>query len=43
MYIQPGKPTQNESIERFYLTARREWLDMYEFESVSHAQDLATK
>ncbi len=43
MYIQPGKPTQNAYIERFNRTARHEWLDMHEFESVSHAQDVATK
>ena len=43
MYIQPGKPTQNAYIERFNRTARHEWLDMHEFESVAHAQDVATK
>lgn len=43
MYIQPGKPTQNAYIERFNRTARHEWLDMHIFESLSHAQSLATK
>jgi len=43
MYIQPGKPTQNAYIERFNRTARHEWLDMHLFESVEHAQLLATQ
>jgi putative transposase len=43
IYIQPGKPTQNAYIERFNRTARHEWLDMHIFESLSHAQSLATK
>lgn len=43
LYIQPGKPTQNAYVERFNRTVRHEWLDMHEFESIAHAQDLATK
>lgn len=43
LYIQPGKPTQNAYIERFNRTARHEWLDLYLFDSVTQAQDLATK
>ena len=43
LYIQPGKPAQNAYIERFNRTARHEWLDMYEFSSVSQAQTLATE
>ena len=43
MYIQPGKPTQNAYIERFNRTARHEWLDMHLFNSVEHAQLLATQ
>jgi putative transposase len=43
MYIQPGKPTQNAYIERFNRTARHEWLDMHDFTSIAHAQDLATE
>lgn len=43
IYIQPGKPTQNAYIERFNRTARHEWLDMHEFESIAHAQHLATE
>ena len=43
LYIQPGKPTQNAYIERFNRTARHEWLDMHEFESIAHAQLLATE
>ena len=43
MYIQPGKPTQNAYIERFNRTARHEWLDMHQFDSVAHAQRTATQ
>ena len=43
LYIQPGKPTQNAYIERFNRTARHEWLDLHQFESVEHAQLLATQ
>jgi len=43
IYIQPGKPTQNAYIERFNRTARHEWLDMHQFESIAHAQLLATQ
>lgn len=43
LYIQSGKPTQNAYIERFNCTARHEWFDMYQFESISHAKILATQ
>ena len=43
LYIQPGKPTQNAYIERFNRTARHEWLDMHLFDSIEHAQHLATQ
>ena len=43
LYIQPGKPTQNAYIERFNRTARHEWLDLYLFESIEQAQNLATQ
>lgn len=43
LYIQPGKPTQNAYIERFNRTARHEWLDLHLFESIQHAQLLATQ
>jgi putative transposase len=43
MYIQPGKATQNAYIERFHRTVRHEWLDMDLFESIEHAQNLATE
>ena len=43
LYIQPGKPNQNAYIERFNRTARHEWLDMHSFESIEHAQLLATQ
>lgn len=42
-YIQPGKPTQNAYIERFNRTARQEWLDLHQFESLEHARLLATQ
>ena len=38
-----GKPTQNAYIERFNRTARHEWLDLHQFESIAHAQLLATQ
>ena len=43
LYIQPGKPTQNAYVERYNRTVRHEWLDLHLFESVEHAQNLATK
>jgi len=43
LYIQPGKPTQNAYIERFNRTARHEWLDLHVFDSIEHAQLLATQ
>lgn len=43
LYIQPGKPTQNAYIERFNRTARHEWVDMHDFDSIEQAQELATK
>ena len=43
IYIQPGKPTQKAYIERFNRAVRHEWLDMHLFESVEHAQSLATE
>ncbi len=43
LYIQPGKPTQNAYIERFNRTARHEWLDLYLFENIEQAQELATQ
>ena len=43
LYIQPGKPTQNAYIERFNQTVRHEWLELNLFESVEHAQQLATE
>jgi len=42
LFIQPGKPNQNAYIERFNRTVRHEWLDMHSFESIKHAQNLAT-
>lgn len=42
-YIQPGKPTQNAYIERFNRTARHEWLELYHFDSIEQAENLATQ
>ena len=43
LYIQPGKPSQNAYVERFNRTVRHEWLDLHDFESIEHAQELATE
>lgn len=43
LYMQPGKPTQNAYIERINRTTRHEWLDMPQFDSIAHAQLLATQ
>ena len=43
LYIQPGKPTKNAYIERFNRTARHEWLELHLFNSIEHAQLLATQ
>ena len=43
IYIQPGKPNQNAYIERFNRTVRHEWLDLHAFDSIEHAQFLATQ
>ena len=43
MYIQPGKPTQNAYVERFNKTVRHEWLNLYDFDSIEQAQQLATE
>ncbi len=43
LYIQPGKPTQNAYVERFNRTVRHEWLDLPSFDSIEHAQLLATQ
>jgi putative transposase len=42
-YLEPGKPTQNAYVERFNRTVRHEWLDLFHFESIEHAQNLATQ
>lgn len=42
-YIQPGKPNQNAYVERYNRTVRHEWLDLHEFDSIGHAQLLATQ
>lgn len=43
LYIQPGKPTQNAFVERFNRKVRHEWLELNLFESITQAQELATK
>ena len=42
-YIQPGKPQQNAYVERYNRTVRHEWLDLYIFESIEEAQQIATE
>ena len=42
-YIQPGNPQQNAYVERFNRTARHEWLNQHLFESIEHAQNIATE
>ncbi len=42
-FIQPGKPTQNAYVERFNRTARHDWLNMFIFQTVEQAQDIATR
>jgi putative transposase len=40
-YIQPGKPQQNGFVERFNGSFRREFLDVYLFETLSQVRDMA--
>jgi len=42
-YIQPGKPQQNDYIERYNRTVRHEWLDQNIFETIEEVQDQATE
>lgn len=41
-YIQPGKPQQNAYVERYNRTIRHEWLDLYNFDSITEVQEIAT-
>jgi putative transposase len=41
LHIQPGKPTQNGFAEHFNGSFRREFLDIYLFESISQVRDMA--
>ena len=43
LFIQPGKPTQNASVEQFNRTVRNEWLDEHLFETIEHAQQTVTE
>jgi putative transposase len=36
LYIQPGKPTQNDYIERFNRTVQHELLELNLFEDIEH-------
>ena len=40
-HIQPGKPTQNGFAERFNGSFRREFLNVYLFESVKQVQEMS--
>jgi putative transposase len=42
-YTQPGKPQQNAYVERLNRTVRGDWLTQYLFESMSEAQEHATR
>lgn len=41
VYIQPGKPQQNGFVERFNGSFRREFLNVYLFESLSQVREMA--
>lgn len=41
LHIQPGKPAQNGFAERFNGSFRREFLDVYLFESISQVREMA--
>lgn len=41
-HIKPGKPQQNAYVERYNRTVRNEWLDLYIFETIEEAQEIAT-
>lgn len=41
-HIQPGKPQQNAYVERYNRIVRHEWLDLYIFETIAEAQNIAT-
>jgi putative transposase len=41
VYIQPGKPQKNGFVERFNGSFRREFLDIYLFESISQVKEMA--
>jgi len=43
LFIQPGKPSQNAYVERYNRTVRHEWLSLHDFDSIDHAQELATR
>ena len=43
LYIQPGNPQQNAYVERYNRTVRYDWLNQYEFESLTDIQDFSTK
>ena len=43
VHIQPGKPQQNEYVERFNRTVRYEWLSQHYWQSVDEVQDFATE
>lgn len=42
IHIQPGQPQQNAYVERYNRTVRHEWLDLYIFETIEEAQEIAT-
>ena len=42
-FIQPGKPQQNAYVERFNRTVRYDWLAQTVFDSITEAQNAATR
>ncbi len=42
-YTQPGNPQQNAYVERYNRTVRYDWLQRYDFKSLSEIQDYATR
>ncbi len=42
-FIQPGKPQQNDYIERYNRIVQYDWLSHYLFEAIEQVQDYTTR